>query len=66
MIAWRRAMGTRKSKKLKVMRETLRQLTPDQLRVAHGGGAGGNNGGGGGTGQCPDEEFGIRTRKCAA
>ncbi|HUS67112.1 MAG TPA: hypothetical protein VMZ28_21390 [Kofleriaceae bacterium] len=61
-------MGTRKSRKLKVMKETLRQLTPGQLS--------GIQGGGGNTNKCqaqppaspPGDGEGdlvVRTRRCA-
>ena len=52
-------MGTRKSKKLKVMKETLRQLDPDQLGRVQGGGGTGN------TNQCPPDDLVARTRRCA-
>jgi hypothetical protein len=57
-------MGTRNSRKLKVMKETLRQLTPDQL----GGVQGGGNGKGGApeaTADCTKDELVVRTRRCA-
>ena len=47
-------MGTRKPKKLKVMKETLRQLTPEELNGVQGGGGG----------NAKDERT-IRTYRCA-
>ena len=60
-------MGTRKTKKLKVMKETLRQLNPDQLSGVQGGGGNGNSN------RCPppgdydvpETELVVRTRRCA-
>ena len=46
-------MGTRKPKKLGLMKETLRQLTPEQLAGVQGGG-----------GKDKDERT-IRTYRCA-
>lgn len=64
LIALVEGMGTRKSRKLKVMKETLRQLTPDQLTGVQGGGGNAN------TNKCPppeeyETELVVRTRRCA-
>ena len=57
-------MGTRKSKKLGLMKETLRQLTPDQLGQVQGGGGGGKSNRCEETAEC-DDALGVRTRRCA-
>lgn len=59
LIALGEGMGTRKSKKLKVMKETLRQLTPEQLGGVQGGGGDAT------TNKCPPDDLVARTRRCA-
>jgi hypothetical protein len=57
-------MGTRKSRKLKVVKETLRRLTPGELGGVQGGGGGGTNKCE--TAYCDDDDaLGVRTRRCA-
>ena len=57
-------MSTRKSKKLGLMKETLRQLTPDQLGQIQGGGGDANTRRCEQTWDC-DDALGVRTRRCA-
>jgi hypothetical protein len=56
-------MGKRTTKKLKVTKETLRQLDPDQLALIQGGG--GTPKGDGNTELCVPDELVARTRRCA-
>ena len=55
-------MGTRKSKKLALMKETLRQLDPAELQAVNGGGGEKK----GPTLGCSDDDaLAVRTRRCA-